>query len=128
MKFEVEGYGRVRGEFVPRKAHQGYPGYAHGGIAAAVLDEAMGWAIYAADARALTAQMEVKFRRPLPIGEPVTVTAQVTREGGRWLELVGEVRSSDGETLTEAKAMFVRLTKGKRRELDQAYLGRSCEP
>ncbi len=127
MKFDVLGYGRVRGQFVPREEHQGFQGYAHGGIGAAILDEAMGWAVYAAGAWALTAHMDLKYRRPVPIGEPVTVTAEVTREGGRWMELVAEARSADGETLTEAKATFARVSKDKMREMDLAYLGRSRE-
>ena len=37
IQFRVEGR-RVTGEFAARQAHQGFPGVAHGGIAAAAID------------------------------------------------------------------------------------------
>src|SRR5574341_2470853 len=66
--FEVDGR-RVSGRFQPRETHRGWPGFAHGGVAAAALDEAMGWATWAAGALSMTARMGVKYRRPLPLGE-----------------------------------------------------------
>src|SRR5438445_13672223 len=108
IDFEIEGT-RVGGRFRPRDTHQGWPGLAHGGIAAAVLDEAMGWAMYAAGAWAMTALMEVKYRRPLPIGEPLAVQAEVVRERGRWLEAEAAIRAQTGEMLAQAKGLFVRV-------------------
>lgn len=116
---------RAIGEFRPRQMHQGYPGLAHGGVAAAVLDEAMGWAMYAAGAWGMTAKMEVKYRGPLRLGEPVVVSAEVTGSRGRWLEVRGEIRTTWGELLAEAKGLFVRLPKEKARELEAFYLGGS---
>ena len=112
----------MTGEFVPRRSHQGYPGLAHGGIAAAALDEAMGWAMYAAGAWAMTARMEVRYRRPLPLGEPALVTAEVSRDRGRWLHVEGEVRSAGGELLAEAKALFLRLPAARAREMEGFYV------
>ena len=82
IQFQIEGK-RVRGEFEARQSHQGFPGMAHGGIAAAAIDEAMGWAMYAAGAWAMTARVEVRYRRPLPLGEPLEVTAEVVADRGR---------------------------------------------
>ncbi|HEU5322016.1 MAG TPA: hotdog fold domain-containing protein, partial [Methylomirabilota bacterium] len=90
IQFQIEGR-RATGEFEARPVHQGYPGVAHGGIAAAAIDEAMGWAMYAAGAWAMTARLEVKYRRPLPLGEPLEVTAEVLKDRGRWLEAEGEL-------------------------------------
>ncbi len=121
ISFRVGGR-RVTGEFVPRASHQGYPGLAHGGIAAAALDEAMGWAMYAAGAWAMTARMEVRYRRPLPLGEPAVVTAEVSRDRGRWLHVEGEIRSGSGELLAEGKALFLRLPAARAREMQAFYL------
>lgn len=124
IDFHLDGK-RAVGRFTPRQAHQGYPGVAHGGVAAAALDEAMGWAMYAAGAWAMTARIEVKFRKPLPLGQTVTVSAQVTRNRGRWLEVKGELRSARGELLTEGKGLFLRLPREQARQLEAFYLGRS---
>lgn len=121
IHFEVEGK-KVVGRFIARKEHQGFPGLAHGGISAAVLDEAMGWAMYAAGAWAMTARMEVKYRRPLPLGRELIVTGEVLRQGGRWLEAAGQIRTPDGHLLVEARGLFVRLPRDKARRLQEFYL------
>jgi uncharacterized protein (TIGR00369 family) len=123
LRIEFQADGRqVSGRFTARDVHQGYPGVAHGGIAAAALDEAMGWAMYAAGAWAMTARMEVKYRRPLPLGEELSVTAQVVRERGRWLEAVGELRASSGELLAQAKGLFMRMPRDRAEELQALFL------
>ncbi len=125
IKFEVEGR-RVCGRFTARETHVGFPGVAHGGIAAAVLDEAMGWAMYAAGAWAMTARMEVKYRRPLPLGEELIISAEVVRERGRVLDATAQIRDRRG-VLAEAKGMFVRLPKDKQDQLQRFFLG-ATEP
>lgn len=126
IQFEIEGR-RVVGRFTGRQVHQGYPGVAHGGIAAAVLDEAMGWAMYAAGAWAMTARMEVKYRRPLPLGRELLVNAEVVRERGRWLEAVADIRERSGQVLAQATGLFVRVPPDRSREL-QAFDLRDREP
>jgi acyl-coenzyme A thioesterase PaaI-like protein len=122
IDFDVDGR-RVEGRFIARESHQGFPGVAHGGIAAAALDEAMGWAMYAAGAWAMTARMEVKYRKPLPLNQHLLVTAEVTRERGRFLEATARISSAGGERLADAKALFVRLPKERERELQEFFLG-----
>lgn len=121
IEFEVEGR-RVTGRFTARETHVGYPGVAHGGIAASVLDEAMGWAMYAAGAWAMTARMEVKYRRPLPLGEGLTVSAEVVRERGRILDAAAQISDRRG-VLAEAKGMFVRLPPDKQSEFQRFFTG-----
>ena len=127
IDFRVEGKSAV-GRFVARRVHQGYPGVAHGGIAAAVLDEAMGWAMYAAGAWAMTARMEIKYRRPLPLGQGLTVRAEVSRDRGRWLEAAASLHAADGRLLAEAKAVFMRLPPERARQMQAFYLGRQEQP
>jgi uncharacterized protein (TIGR00369 family) len=123
IQFDVDGP-RVSGRFVPRQAHQGYPGLAHGGIAAAALDEAMGWAMYAYGAWAMTARMEVKYRRPLPLEEELRISAEVVKVRGRRLEAEAEIRGASGEVLAEATALFLRVPPDRARQLEDFYLGR----
>ena len=127
IDFQIEGKAAV-GRFLARPVHQGYPGLAHGGIAAAALDEAMGWAMYAVGAWAMTARMEVKYRRPLPLGEELTVRAEVGRDRGRWLEAAGEIRTTTGELLAEAKALFIRLPPQRARQMEAFYRQDQARP
>lgn len=121
MSFRLDDQ-RAVGEFMVRDVHQGHPGLAHGGVAAAALDEAMGWAMYAAGIWALTARMEIKYRRPLRLGEMVTVAAQLTRSRGRWLEVRGEMRDAAGNLLAQSKGVFMRLPEEEARALAASYL------
>ncbi|MEX0800182.1 MAG: PaaI family thioesterase [Dehalococcoidia bacterium] len=121
IQFEVEGR-RVLGKFQARREHQGFPRVAHGGIAAAVIDEAMGWAMYAAGAWAMTARLEVKYRRPMPLHEPLEVTAEVVRDRGSWLEAEAQIRLVGGPLIAEGKAVFMRLPPDRAREMQDFYL------
>ncbi|MFQ5880237.1 MAG: PaaI family thioesterase, partial [Dehalococcoidia bacterium] len=87
---------RVETEFTPRPEHQGFPGVAHGGITATLLDEAMGWAAYALGILAFTARMETRFRQPLLIDKPVSVTGELVKERGRLLQARAEIRTRQG--------------------------------
>lgn len=58
-------------------------GVAHGGIIAAMLDNAMGAVthIHAPHKATATISMEVSYVRPVPLGEPVRVDVRVSRIG-----------------------------------------------
>ncbi len=122
IDFEFEGT-TVKGRFTPRATHQGWPGLTHGGIAAAAMDEAMGWAMYAAGAWAMTARMEVKYRQPLTLGEEVTITAQVTRDRGRRMEAEAEIRDAEGKVRAQATGIFIRMPDEMGDEVDTSYFG-----
>lgn len=53
--------------------HEGYRGLVHGGIIATLLDGAMTQCLFAGGIRALTAELKVRFRQPLSLGEQVRV-------------------------------------------------------
>lgn len=127
IDFGVDGL-KVTGRFVARKAHQGFPGVAHGGIAAAALDEAMGWAMYAAGAWAMTARMEVRYRQPLPLETELVVTAEVVRDRGKLLEATAEIHSPAGERFAEARGTFMRMPKEQSDDFNARYLGPEQQP
>lgn len=106
--FRTEGDG-VKADFTPTSPYEGYPGYLHGGITCAILDEAMGWAAYglSSGALAITAKAEIKFRRPLLIGEPLSVTASITRRSTRHLWTKATIKRKDGKLAAEASAIMV---------------------
>ena len=89
--------------------HCGAPGVAHGGIQAALLDEAMGMAIQTGseeEAYVVTAEFKLRYRRPVPVGEPLVVRGELQRREGRdaWVE--GAIVGADGERLTVAEARW----------------------
>jgi len=120
LEFRFEGNKAVA-DFLPQDKHQGYPGLMHGGVMAAALDEAMGWAMYALGVWAVTGKMEVKYRQPLPLHQKATVSGEIIRNRGQWLEMRGEIRSEEGRLMAESYGLFMRLPEEKVRELEETY-------
>jgi acyl-coenzyme A thioesterase PaaI-like protein len=108
LKFRLE-HGRAVAEFTPADYLQGYPGFVHGGVVATMFDEAMSWAVYGQGIWAMTARLTMRFRKSVPLNEPLVVTGWVTRDRGRFLELQAELRSREGALLAQADGLFVRV-------------------
>ncbi|MEX1253416.1 MAG: PaaI family thioesterase [Dehalococcoidia bacterium] len=122
MRFAVED-GRAVAQFTPPDYLQGYPGRMHGGGVATMLDEAMGWAVYAQGAWAMTARFTMRFHKGIPVGEPLVISGWVTRDRGRFLEVQAEARTDDGTLLAQAEGLFARVTGPQMEELRQIYEG-----
>lgn len=99
---------RVRGSFLVTEHHQGAPGLAHGGVIAAAVDEGMGFLLWLLQTPAVTARLEVDFRKPVPIGSRLELQAEVERVEGRriYAKLVARL---DGEVAVTAKALFMKV-------------------
>lgn len=103
-----ESGGRVHTEFSFARAHQGPRDHAHGGAAAAVLDEAMGAAVWVAGHRVLAANLEIDFRAPVPLGADLRVEAWLEGVEGRKARAAGKLTlAGSGHLLVEAKGLFV---------------------
>ena len=108
LEFRRDG-GDVVASCTPRLEDSGYPGLLHGGLAALLLDEAMGWAMYADRVFAVTATMETRFRRPAPLGRPLEVRGRIDRVRGRRIEVSAELLGAGGERVAEASGLFLRM-------------------
>lgn len=113
----------VSAPWTPLRQHQGYQGIVHGGLITTVLDEVMSWAIYTRKLWAVTASINVRFRKPLHVGESVTARARVTTVSGRKVDVRAElVRDSDGQSLAEATALFIRVSEEQAAEWQGRYI------
>ena len=88
--------------------HQGGPGIAHGGIVGAALDEACGLLATWHRFPAVTARIAIRYRQPAPINVPLHVSARVTADRGRRIEISAELRDGD-ELLAEAEGTFLHV-------------------
>ncbi|MFH1085337.1 MAG: PaaI family thioesterase [Chloroflexota bacterium] len=101
---------RVVVRFVPRDEHQGYPGVMHGGLLCALLDETIGRTLVRRDLWAMTVELNVRFLKPVPVGQELTVIGEVQRLRSRTLEGKGEVRLADGTLAVSAEAKYILLS------------------
>jgi acyl-coenzyme A thioesterase PaaI-like protein len=98
----------IRGKFIPRPEHQGYAGIIHGGIIAALLDEAMVKLAWRLGIPAVSAELTLKFRAPAAPGDDLVVTARITREHGRLLEAEAKVERGP-VVIGEAKGKLLKV-------------------
>lgn len=84
----------------------GWKGAAHGGIVAALLDEAMVYACGAAGVYVATANLKIRFRKPVPVGVPLRIEGHVTQHRRRFLQATSRVMHDD-RVLAEAEGAMV---------------------
>jgi acyl-coenzyme A thioesterase PaaI-like protein len=89
---------------------EGPPGFAHGGSVAAVLDEAMGAAAWAAGHPSIAARIVVDFKTMVPLGIDASVEMTVEKVEGRKVTTRARLLDADGRVLAQSEGLFVRLT------------------
>jgi acyl-coenzyme A thioesterase PaaI-like protein len=109
LELEPARGGGVEGRFFVKQDHQGPPGYAHGGVLATALDEAMALLLHDEGTFALTGRLEVDLLAPAPVGAFVTVSAQLEAADERRLHLSADASGEAGERLASARGTFVRV-------------------
>ncbi len=98
---------RTRGRFTLGPNYAGGGGFAHGGIIAVVLDEAMGKLSKLDDERAVTATLDVEYKKPVPVDREIIVEGWQDRIEGRNRFRVAEIKDVQGALLARGKARFV---------------------
>jgi len=98
---------RIRGAFKLSAEYQGGPGFIHGGIIATVLDEAMGKVSRFRGVRAVTAELNVEYLKPVSVDAPLLIEAYEVEKTGRNLHFVGEIRNQAGDLLARGRGRFV---------------------
>jgi uncharacterized protein (TIGR00369 family) len=106
--------GRLCAEFIATDMHQSYPGRAHGGIISAVLDETIGRAIQIAhpEVFGVTFELNVRFRKPVPLNVPLRIIAEITEYAHRLFSGEGKLLLPDGSVAAEAKARYLQMAIG----------------
>ncbi|KAF4985199.1 hypothetical protein FDECE_16740 [Fusarium decemcellulare] len=88
----------------------GHSGLVHGGISAVLLDECMGRASFPRlDGKiAVTANLTLNYKSPIPVDSIILVRADVTEVQGRkaWVRGVIE-NAEDGQVLVEATGLYI---------------------
>jgi acyl-coenzyme A thioesterase PaaI-like protein len=104
LEMERRAGGGAAGRFFVKQDHQGPPGYAHGGVIATALDEAMSLLLHGQGTFALTGSLEVELLEPVPVGAFVEVEADVEEAEGSHLRLTATARDPEDRARTYATA------------------------
>ena len=109
LQLDVDyGEGRARANVVFKEHHQGWKDIVHGGIIAAALDEVMAYALGSKGVLGVTASLEVRFRKPVVVGEEYLLEAEVVEFHGRKI-VIKATLSKGGTVHAEGKGVYVAM-------------------
>lgn len=110
--YQVEP-GVIETTFTAPQHFQSYPGLLHGGITAAILDEMSGRAHMGEDPSAprfmFTARLEVKYRKNVPIGQPLKIVGRAGKTRGKLAEGWAGIYDESGALLAEADSLLANV-------------------
>ncbi len=96
-------------EFTPDERFQGFPGVAHGGILATLLDETLSRTATVEGRWMMTGRLEIRYRGPAPVGRTLRVTARTVSSRARMVRAAGEICLADapGTLIATADGTFL---------------------
>jgi acyl-coenzyme A thioesterase PaaI-like protein len=101
---------------------EGWDGIVHGGILATILDEVMAWALVAEDHWGVTARMQVEFKAPVGIGQPIRADGWITRARRRIVDTEARLIDLDsGDVLATATGVYLAADAARKQELQTRY-------
>jgi acyl-coenzyme A thioesterase PaaI-like protein len=126
---DARGTHPVRGEHSPTAAqvrttpdglvvrfdvrHEGVPGHVHGSFVSGFFDVALGLVAIEQVGLGVTAELSVRFRRPVPLHHDVLYRGTVVRREGRSTFVEGAAVIEDGGQETEAATASIRFVHPK---------------
>jgi uncharacterized protein (TIGR00369 family) len=118
---------RVWIDVAPDNDFNGYPGVLHGGVTAGLLDETMGWvAALAIDRMCRTAELNVRYVHPVPVGKLLRVEAEPVKINKRMCTVKGEIRvagaNAESKALATATGKFMPLSESETRFIDDRLI------
>jgi len=103
---------KVYTELVLSKRFAGQGNIIHGGFQMGVLDEIMGWtAVYLTKQMVVTSDINIKFIKPLYVGEKITAASNMISCDGPKVLVEAELQNAKGDVCTAATGTFHILSK-----------------
>lgn len=106
LRFEIAENG-VQTCLTPDYKREGYKNIVHGGIICSLLDETIGWSVAVERKKFfVTAELNVRFVRPLPTGLEIIVKGWSLEHKSRYSTAEGEIVDKDGTIYAKATGKF----------------------
>ena len=109
LKFYDNGIDKVWTEYTIPEHFQGYPGVAHGGVIAAMLDEVCSRTAMSSDSNhfMMTAKMDIKYRCPVPVDHLLRIIGKLTKSRDRILQAEGYIYLDDETIAAQSSVILV---------------------
>jgi uncharacterized protein (TIGR00369 family) len=79
----------------------------HGGIIAALLDEACIYAGLGIGKQLVTAELTVRYKKPLPVGEEIIITGEVVEKRRKVLRIKAQIMVADDVYAEAESRVFI---------------------
>lgn len=121
LSFYEHPDGSVRSNLTVEPRFEGWPGIVHGGVIATLLDEVTA-RVYMNDSSGnrlmMTGKLEIRYRRPVKTGSPITIIGYPEGQKGRVATARGEMRDAEGTILAEATSTLIQASEELSKELE----------
>jgi len=87
--------------------YQGWENVIHGGILASLLDEACIYACRAKADQCVTAELQIRYRKPVPVGAQVVVSGQLTDSSRKIWQASAQLKIEDTLYAEASAKVFV---------------------
>ena len=115
--------GRVITTWVASEEHVGFPGFVHGGLIAAVLDDVMGRCSVLHRRWVVTGRMETRFREAAPLGAALRIEGWTTRFTRRVMQAQSQMSLEDGTVVAEATGTYLPIPESLLGRMHEAWPG-----
>jgi len=93
--------------FIPEEWQQGYADIIHGGIIATLLDEVMGKLAFELGINAVTAELSVRFKKPVGRKDKLFIKGHFIEETSRIIYAKAKAGFEDGSLAAEASSKLI---------------------
>lgn len=100
----------VRGRVVFGDHHSGAPAFAHGGAVATALDDCLGFLLYVIGEPAVTARLDVNYRKPVLVEQEYRLRARLTGRDGRKIYTTIEMHDPAEVLVADATGLFIAVS------------------
>ena len=113
LKVVFDGVDQVETEFIAQDRYRGWSNYLHGGVLTLIFDEMLGWLSKYMGHDAMTARLEVRYRKPVPLGSRLTFNGVLEREVKGLLDIKLRAKLEDDTVAAEASGRML-IVSGQR--------------
>ena len=126
LRFFQSGPNEVVADVTIPEHYEGYPGIVHGGIIAALLDEAAGRTLMGDQDNPqfmFTGRLDIHYRKNVPTGKQLRLVGKSTKRRGRVAKADSAIYDQEGNVLAEAKAVLIDVPSSMIQNVDLESLG-----
>ncbi len=117
--------GKSRVDLITDERFRGYEDRLHGGIIFSLLDEVMAWApTYAKKRMCVSAETTIRFLHPIPIGIPITIVGEFTKDRRLIWDTEGRIIGEGGKLYARAKGKYLPISMDETLKIDDTMIYR----